>query len=73
MIVCVLLPSPCMHIVQWPQPILGATPTRWPTAKPFEVHGVSLDLTASGDGALLLPELVLRETSPTRGGNIGAA
>ncbi len=33
-------------------------------AKPFEVHGVSLDLTSSGDGALLLPELVLRETSP---------
>lgn len=33
-------------------------------AKPFEVQGVSLDLTASGDGALLLPELVLRETSP---------
>ena len=25
---------------------------------------MSLDLTASGDGALLLPELVLRETSP---------
>ncbi len=38
---------------------------RWGfAAKPFEVHGVSLDLTASGDGALLLPELVLRETSP---------
>ena len=38
---------------------------RWGFAeKPFEVHGVSLDLTASGDGALLLPELVLRETSP---------
>jgi hypothetical protein len=37
---------------------------RWGFAvKPFEVHGVSLDLTASGDGALLLPELVLRETS----------
>lgn len=37
---------------------------RWGfAAKPFEVHGVSLDLTASGDGALLLPELVLRETS----------
>lgn len=32
--------------------------------KPFEVQGVSLDLAASGDGALLLPELVLRETSP---------
>jgi hypothetical protein len=38
---------------------------RWGfVAKPFEVQGVSLDLTASGDGALLLPELVLRETSP---------
>ena len=38
---------------------------RWGfAAKPFEVHGVSLDMTASGDGALLLPELVLRETSP---------
>ena len=38
---------------------------RWGfAAKPFEVHGLSLDLTASGDGALLLPELVLRETSP---------
>ena len=38
---------------------------RWGfAAKPFEVHGISLDLTASGDGALLLPELVLRETSP---------
>ena len=38
---------------------------RWGFAeKAFEVHGVSLDLTASGDGALLLPELVLRETSP---------
>jgi hypothetical protein len=38
---------------------------RWGfAAKPFEVHGVSLDLTVSGDGALLLPELVLRETSP---------
>jgi hypothetical protein len=38
---------------------------RWGfAAKPFEVHGVSLDLTASGDGALLLPELLLRETSP---------
>ena len=38
---------------------------RWGfAAKAFEVQGVSLDLTASGDGALLLPELVLRETSP---------
>jgi hypothetical protein len=38
---------------------------RWGfAAKPFEVQVVSLDLTASGDGALLLPELVLRETSP---------
>lgn len=38
---------------------------RWGfAAKPFEVQGISLDLTASGDGALLLPELVLRETSP---------
>ena len=38
---------------------------RWGfAAKAFEVHGVSLDMTASGDGALLLPELVLRETSP---------
>ncbi len=38
---------------------------RWGfAAKPFEVHGLSLDLTASGDGALLLPELLLRETSP---------
>ncbi|WP_282057590.1 phage tail protein [Lentibacter algarum] len=38
---------------------------RWGfAAKPFEVHGVSLDLTASGAGSLLLPELVLRETSP---------
>ena len=38
---------------------------RWGfAAKPFEVQGVSLDLSASGDGALLLPELVLRETSP---------
>ncbi len=38
---------------------------RWGFAsKPFEVQGMSLDLTASGDGALLLPELVLRETSP---------
>jgi hypothetical protein len=38
---------------------------RWGfAAKPFEVQGVSLDLTAAGDGALLLPELVLRETSP---------
>ena len=38
---------------------------RWGfAAKPFEVQGVSLDLTASGDGVLLLPELVLRETSP---------
>jgi hypothetical protein len=38
---------------------------RWGfAAKPFEVQGVSLDLAASGDGALLLPELVLRETSP---------
>lgn len=38
---------------------------RWGfAAKPFEVQGVSLDLTTSGDGALLLPELVLRETSP---------
>ena len=38
---------------------------RWGiAAKHFEVHGVSLDLTASGDSALLLPELVLRETSP---------
>ncbi|MEI4263405.1 phage tail protein [Roseovarius sp. D0-M9] len=33
-------------------------------AKPFEVHGVSLDITASNDTAQLLPELVLRETSP---------
>lgn len=38
---------------------------RWGfAAKPFEVHGVNLDLAASGDGALLLPELILRETSP---------
>jgi hypothetical protein len=38
---------------------------RWGfAAKPFEVQGVSLDLAASGDAALLLPELVLRETSP---------
>ncbi|TCO68504.1 phage tail protein [Rhodovulum euryhalinum] len=38
---------------------------RWGfAAKPFEVLGVNLDLAASGDGALLLPELVLRETSP---------
>ncbi len=38
---------------------------RWGfAAKPFEVQGISLDLSASGDGALLLPELVLRETSP---------
>lgn len=38
---------------------------RWGfTSKPFEVQGVSLDLSPSGDGALLLPELVLRETSP---------
>ncbi len=38
---------------------------RWGfAAKPFEVHGVSLDIAASGDAALLLPELVLRETSP---------
>jgi hypothetical protein len=38
---------------------------RWGfAAKPFEVQGISLDLTASGDGALLLPELILRETSP---------
>ena len=38
---------------------------RWGfAAKPFEVQGISLDLTASGDGALLLPELLLRETSP---------
>jgi len=38
---------------------------RWGfAAKPFEVQGVSLDLAASGNAALLLPELVLRETSP---------
>ena len=38
---------------------------RWGFAtKPFELHGLSLDLIAAGDGALLLPELVLRETSP---------
>lgn len=38
---------------------------RWGFAeKPFEVHGVSLDIAAAGDGALLLPELLLRETSP---------
>ncbi|PKP76079.1 MAG: hypothetical protein CVT81_16720 [Alphaproteobacteria bacterium HGW-Alphaproteobacteria-3] len=38
---------------------------RWGfAAKPFEVQSVSLDLTASGDGAALLPELMLRETSP---------
>jgi hypothetical protein len=38
---------------------------RWGfAAKPFEVQGVSLDLTASGDGTQLLPELILRETSP---------
>ncbi|PKP68308.1 MAG: host specificity protein J [Alphaproteobacteria bacterium HGW-Alphaproteobacteria-4] len=38
---------------------------RWGfAAKPFEVQSVSLDLTAAGDGAALLPELVLRETSP---------
>ena len=38
---------------------------RWGfTKKPFEVHGVSLDISAAGDGALLLPELLLRETSP---------
>jgi len=38
---------------------------RWGfAAKPFDVQGVSLDLAASGDAALLLPELVLRETSP---------
>lgn len=38
---------------------------RWGfAAKPFEVRGLSLDLSAAGDGALLVPELVLRETSP---------
>ncbi len=38
---------------------------RWGfAAKPFEVQSVSLDLTASGDGPALLPELMLRETSP---------
>jgi hypothetical protein len=38
---------------------------RWGfAAKPFEVQSVNLDLTASGDGAALLPELMLRETSP---------
>lgn len=38
---------------------------RWGfAAKPFEVHGVSLDLAASGEGVGLLPELLLRETSP---------
>ncbi len=38
---------------------------RWGFAeKPFEVVGLSLDLTGSDDGMLLLPELVLRETSP---------
>ena len=38
---------------------------RWGfAAKPFEVQSINLDLTASGDGAALLPELMLRETSP---------
>jgi hypothetical protein len=38
---------------------------RWGfAAKPFEVQSVSLDLTSSGEGAALLPELMLRETSP---------
>lgn len=38
---------------------------RWGfVGKPFEVHGVALDLAAEGDGTALLPELVLRETSP---------
>jgi hypothetical protein len=39
--------------------------SRWGFApKPFVVHGVSLDISSAGDGALLLPELLLRETSP---------
>src|SRR5690606_37872132 len=38
--------------------------TRWGfAAKPFEVHGITLDLTG-GEAPQLLPELVLRETSP---------
>ncbi len=38
---------------------------RWGfAAKPFEVIGVSLDLSATGTGVQLLPEIVLRETSP---------
>jgi len=38
---------------------------RWGfAAKPFEVQSLRLDLTAHGDGAALLPDLVLRETSP---------
>lgn len=37
---------------------------RWGmVAKPFEVHGMTLDL-AGGEAPQLLPELVLRETSP---------
>ena len=32
--------------------------------KPFEVLSVRLDLSGSGEGARLVPELILRETSP---------
>lgn len=32
--------------------------------KPFEVQSARLDLSAVGDGVMLVPELILRETSP---------
>lgn len=39
--------------------------TRWGFAgKPFEVQSARLDLSAVGDGVMLVPELILRETSP---------
>ncbi len=38
---------------------------RWGwAAKPFEVASVTLDLNGGDDGAQMLPEIVLRETSP---------
>lgn len=38
---------------------------RWGfSAKPFEVQSTRLDLSAAGDGAMLVPEIILRETSP---------
>lgn len=38
---------------------------RWGFAgKPFEVQSARLDLSAVGEGVMLVPELILRETSP---------